>query len=168
MPMEADCDRPCTVPTVRGERMRPLYIFDLDGTLALIEHRLFHIRRTPQNWKMFFEECIYDEPNWPVLRIAREMREGGYDIWVWSGRDDIVMEQTREWLDDIAMLNDVPLRMRQHGDDQPDVSLKRGWLHAMDPADRARLQAVFDDRSSVVTMWREEGVPCFQVAEGEF
>jgi hypothetical protein len=27
---------------------------------------------------------------------------------------------------------------------------------------------VFDDRNSVVEMWRREGIPCFQVAEGDF
>ena len=26
----------------------------------------------------------------------------------------------------------------------------------------------FDDRDRVVAMWREEGVPCFQVAPGDF
>jgi hypothetical protein len=32
----------------------------------------------------------------------------------------------------------------------------------------ARLVAVFEDRDRMVKMWRAAGVPCFQVAEGEF
>jgi len=58
--------------------------------------------------------------------------------------------------------------MRQSRDHQPDVKLKRQWLHELNPVDRARLVAVFDDRASVVGMWRSEGVACFQVAEGNF
>lgn len=48
------------------------------------------------------------------------------------------------------------------------VDLFDVYLGQFDPADRARLVAVFDDRSSVVTMWREHGVTCFQVAPGDF
>ncbi|WGN90708.1 PseT-like polynucleotide kinase phosphatase [Burkholderia phage vB_BglM_WTB] len=59
-------------------------------------------------------------------------------------------------------------RMRPHGDTTPDDQLKRKWLHSLSPVDRARLIAVFDDRQKVVDMWRSEGVPCFQVAPGDF
>jgi hypothetical protein len=60
------------------------------------------------------------------------------------------------------------LRMRNAGDNTPDDVLKEQWLHAMPIKDRARLVAVFDDRQRVVDMWRANGVPCFQVAKGDF
>lgn len=59
-------------------------------------------------------------------------------------------------------------RMRKAGDFTPDEVLKRGWLNEIEPPEYARLTAVFDDRDKVVNMWREAGVPCFQVARGEF
>ena len=31
-----------------------------------------------------------------------------------------------------------------------------------------RIVATFDDRNRVVAMWRDAGIPCFQVAPGEF
>ena len=34
--------------------------------------------------------------------------------------------------------------------------------------DKERLVAVFEDRDRMVKMWRAAGVPCFQVADGEF
>ena len=34
--------------------------------------------------------------------------------------------------------------------------------------DGERLIAVFEDRDRVVAMWRDAGVPCFQVAPGDF
>ena len=40
-----------------------------------------------------------------------------------------------------------------------------GWDYN---AHSQRLVAVFDDRDRVVAMWSAAGVPCFQVAAGEF
>lgn len=60
------------------------------------------------------------------------------------------------------------LTMRAEGDYTPDDELKRQWLNAMSMDDRSRLVAVFEDRDRMVHMWRAAGVPCFQVAEGNF
>ena len=165
--------------------MTPLYIFDLDGTLALIEHRLHYVADGRKNWDSFqaafHAACVDDVPNTPVIGVLNALRKAGAECWIWSGRDDSVRVQTVEWLQRNGCFGSPRsvlwawpfmavdrFRMRPHGDHQLDVTLKRGWLHAMAPADRARLQAVFDDRSRLVKMWREEGVPCFQVAEGDF
>jgi len=32
-----------------------VYVFDLDGTLANIDHRLHFIKTKPKNWPAFFE-----------------------------------------------------------------------------------------------------------------
>lgn len=146
---------------------RPLYIFDLDGTLALIDHRRHLVESEPKRWREFYAACAGDEPHWPVLRTALGLHLAGAELWVWSGRSDEVADQTRAWLR-LHLPQHAQLRMREARDHQPDVRLKRSWLDAMDPADRARLVAVFDDRSSVVAMWRGQGVPCFQVAPGDF
>lgn len=58
--------------------------------------------------------------------------------------------------------------MRVEGDYTPDDVLKRQWLDFMLDEDLARLVAVFDDRASVVQMWRNAGITCLQVAEGGF
>ena len=60
------------------------------------------------------------------------------------------------------------LLMRKAGDHQLDVTLKYGWMADMEPPERNRLTAVFEDRASVVRMWRLAGVACFQVAAGVF
>jgi hypothetical protein len=47
--------------------------------------------------------------------------------------------------------------------------LKRNWYdNVLTAGERRRLVAVFDDRDKVVAMWRSMGVPCFQVAPGDF
>lgn len=153
---------------------RPLYIFDLDGTLALIEHRR-HIldREDSQKWRDFYAACDRDKPNAPVIDTMHRLRWTGAEVWIFSGRSDEVRDKTIAWLADhtIFMTHDLRgpmLQMRAEGDYTADDELKRQWLHSMLPEDRARLVAAFDDRDRVVRMWRSEGVTCFQVADGEF
>lgn len=177
--------------------MTPLYIFDLDGTLALIEHRrhLVEFRdcstcgglglvalsgcgdcgatgRIKPSWPAFFAACVHDEPNWPVISTMMTLIRAGADVRIWSGRSSAVMNETIEWLqryvsDDVD-LDELQLVMRREGDFTPDEELKSGWLAAMTEYDRRRLVAVFDDRDKVVEMWRSRGVACFQVAPGAF
>lgn len=150
---------------------RPLYIFDLDGTLALNGHRAHLLDKTDAGWRAFYAACDRDEPNEPVLRMMDELAYRS-EIWVWSGRSDEVKEKTIEWLRKYSCyplsFNVPAFRMRNAKDHQPDVSLKRKWLHELSKYDRSRIVGVFDDRSSVVEMWREEGLTCFQVAKGDF
>ena len=160
--------------------MRPLYIFDLDGTLALIEHRR-HIIEDPSRdnskWRRFYASCDKDEPNEPVIRVMESLRRFA-DVWIFSGRSDEVRAKTVDWLvkhtsftsgDFDGTFGDLDvLTMRQEGDYTADDVLKSQWLDSMFVEDRQRLVAVFDDRDRVVKMWRNAGVPCFQVAPGEF
>ena len=162
--------------------MRPLYIFDLDGTLALTEHRqhILDNKEDSQRWQKFFAACVDDKPNLPVIATLKTLRRAGSEIWIWSGRSMEVAAQTEEWLYKHGCLRTTmflhwepfrpyeAFRMRPEGDFTPDEQLKFGWLAEMEPPERSRLTAIFDDREKVVAMWRKVGVPCFQVAEGKF
>ncbi|MEZ5595659.1 MAG: hypothetical protein R3E84_04585 [Pseudomonadales bacterium] len=150
---------------------RPLYIFDLDGTVALIDHRRHLVAGKRRAWGAFFAACVHDAPNAPVIRTMRQLHDSGAQLWIWSGRSDEVKAQTLAWLQRHLPwlgLDGNTLRMRRQGDYTPDEILKRSWLHALAVDDRQRLIAIFDDRDKVVAMWRAEGVTCFQVAAGDF
>lgn len=159
--------------TRRSNMTRPLYIYDLDGTLALIDHRKHHIadKKSPR-WDLFYKACVDDEKNIPVIATMAALMKNGADAWVFSGRSDEVRAETIEWLHvntPFSRLHcQLGLEMRKEGDSTPDDVLKKGWLDAMFPEDRARLVAVFDDRDKVCKMWRANGVTCFQVAPGDF
>lgn len=143
--------------------IKPIYIFDLDGTLADCQHRVPLI----PDWDAFFAACDKDTPIWPVIRTARKL-ELNADIWVVSGRNEQAREQTLEWMADHNVPPTWLKFMRAHKDHRPDDEVKREWLHSLAAEDRERIVAVFDDRDRVVNMWREEGLPCFQVAPGDF
>lgn len=161
--------------------MKPLFIFDLDGTLALTGHRqhMLDDKEDPDRWMNFFLACDKDLPNHPVIDTLDRLHfHGGADFLIWSGRSDIVRDKTVKWLADHltdGSNNDfntsfihARLTMRKHSDHTPDEELKLSWLRALHPHDRARLVAIFDDREKVVKMWRENGIACFQVAKGDF
>lgn len=153
--------------------MKPLYIFDLDGTLALTEHRQHILRdkENPKRWQQFFAASVNDYPHTAVITTMRSLAMFA-DIWVWSGRSSEVRKITEVWLCHETHFLDgevaSALRMRDLGDFTADEVLKKSWLDDMSAEDKRRLVAVFDDRDKVVKMWRDAGIACFQVAPGDF
>lgn len=148
--------------------MTPLYIFDLDGTLALIEHRRHFVSNGNSDWRGFFAACVDDVPYGAVVTTLGRLYDTGAEIWIWSGRSDEVRAETEEWLHRWGCSLYTELRMRQAGDHQPDEKLKAAWLASLSDEDRGRIVAIFEDRDRMVKLWRENGIACFQVAPGDF
>lgn len=145
-------------------------IFDLDGTLALIDERRSKatLPGGKMNWKVFFspENIQLDKPNWPVIESFKALQRAGHIVGIFSGRDDISMLETKEWLKQYGIKPNF-LRMRKNGSFTPDDKLKKLWLDDL-ISDGHDVMCVFDDRDKVVKMWRDNGIACFQVAEGPF
>lgn len=55
--------------------MKPLYIFDLDGTLALCNHRQHYLDDVEDSyrWRKFYAACDRDEPNAPVIATMERL-----------------------------------------------------------------------------------------------
>ena len=151
--------------------MKNTIIFDLDGTLALIDKRR-DLSRKP-NGKIDFKilhdpSNIYlDKPNLPVIRMAQLFAQDGFNIVIFSGRSDKTKFTTKSWLTH----NRVPfhkLVMRPHKTMilVPDEVLKKDMLDKH--LDINDIFMVVDDRQKVVDMWRSLGLICFQVADGNF
>jgi hypothetical protein len=147
---------------------KDIVIFDLDGTLALIEARRALAAKPDGkiNWKTFFdpENIKLDLPNAPVITAFKAFAEQGFKMVILSGRDSISRAETRQWLKDNDIHPDI-LWMRPQGSFTPDDVLKRTWL---DELGADNVFCVFDDRDKVVQMWRNNGLTCFQVAPGNF
>jgi hypothetical protein len=148
-----------------------IVIADLDGTIALIEHRRHWLDKdqhpdltSDERWRRFFAGCVDDTPNTPVINTLQALDDAYYEIHIFSGRSEEVHRETVKWLEDF----DIPyhyLRMRPAGDLTKDEILKRQWISEYDLGE---ILCVFDDRSCVVEMWRSLGLTCFQVAPGDF
>lgn len=136
-------------------------VFDLDGTIADISHRVHHVRDGSSNWDAFFAECVNDRPQWHVIRTIFAHLDAGHTVEIWSARSDVVRAETCAWLAEHNIFPGMLTHMRAAGDNTADVVLKRHWLNQLHESERPDL--VYDDRQRVVEMWREEGIPCFQV-----
>jgi phosphoglycolate phosphatase-like HAD superfamily hydrolase len=148
--------------------MKDTVIFDLDGTLADISHRLHYIEGPDKDWDAFFKACVHDEPINTIIGILQEMAAGEYRIVIMTGRSDAVLDETMEWLNAWAPIGqDFELFMRKEGDHTPDDALKLKWLNE-GYIDKDRIFCVFEDRKRVVDMWRGLGLTCLQVAPGDF
>ena len=155
---------------------RNTIIFDLDGTLALIEKRRIKAGKSADgketkkmDWDVFHDpsNIHLDEPNIPVIKMAQLFAEDGFNIVIFSGRSDKTEHTTRSWLS----RNRVPfhkLVMRPHKTMNfvSDEVLKKDMLDKH--LDINDIFMVVDDRQKVVDMWRSLGLTCFQVAPGDF
>lgn len=154
------------------------YIFDLDGTLADITHRLHFIEDgKPKCWDGFFRSCDGDtviEDTAKIFRILKAIENT--KIIMFSGRSDTCIGKTQNWLYDNNLIPSF-LLMRDDGDYTPDHELKQQWLHRLlfgvdilgvGCIHKKQIKGVFDDRAKVVKMWRDNNLTCYQVAKGEF
>lgn len=90
-----------------------------------------------------------------------------YEVWIVSGRSAECRNKTVSWLIANNFSGYAKLIMRKEGDFTDDSVLKVSWLDdGTIPKDR--VLCVFDDRDRVVKSWRDRGIPCMQVAEGNF
>lgn len=141
-------------------------VFDVDGTLADCSERRRHLDQPKPDWKRFFEAMHRDLPIWPVVWALQAIRNTGAPIVICTGRPGEYHERTKTWLDRWGIPYDA-FYGRESRDNRPDVEVKREMLAAM-RADGFEPYLVFDDRAGVVQMWRDEGLVCCQVAEGDF
>lgn len=148
--------------------MSQIILFDLDGTLADLTHRLPFIQQPPKNWNAFFDAVYGDEPIVPMVSMLRLLRELS-SVGICSGRPERCRADTERWLLDKADIGlTLPkMWMRKDGDFRADDIVKREVLESI-RAEGWMPWFVFDDRSRVVKMWRDEGILCAQVAEGDF
>jgi len=147
-----------------------IVIADLDGTIALCDHRRHFVEGPKKDWDAFFKACVDDTPNEPVITTLQALDEAWHQIIIVSGRAEYVREHTKIWLGK----HGIPyarLYMRPNGNYTPDDELKFKMLQDIKKDlgfTDENILCFFDDRQKVVDMWRKHGFTCFQVAAGNF
>jgi predicted kinase len=136
---------------------KPAIICDIDGTLA---HNNGH-----RGWYEY--DKVGDDKLFPHIRKIVNNISFEYDIILVSGREDSCEQATRNWLHAHAITFDR-LLMRKTGDHRADNIIKKEIYEQHIEPDY-NILFVLDDRDRVVNMWRNElGIPCLQVAPGDF
>lgn len=147
-------------------------IFDIDGTLADVAHRLHHLDGE-KDWGAFFRDMQDDAVIEPVAELARLLHKAveaghGLDaVLIVTARPDRPdwRRTTLDWLD----VHGIPydrIYFRPEGDTRQDQLVKAAILQRiLDEGYEPVL--VVDDRPQVVKMWRAHGITTLQCAADE-
>ena len=152
-----------------------IYLVDLDGTVANLDHRLHLIKKrgdmavSPEDWTAFFDACVDDTPIQDVLNTVELLWESGAIIlWV-TGRSHACYAQTVVWLNKHTKIPPRRIYMRKDGDHRQDNIVKGELLDMiLKEYPFNKIWGVFEDRQQVVDMYRARGLRVFQVAQGNF
>jgi hypothetical protein len=133
------------------------------------------------DWTSFYEACEYDEPIEATIYIIQKLSENN-NVEIWSDRCESVRKKTEKWMQNhMPGLSFIKLKMRPIGDSTPDDQLKEKWLNELiknDPntydvcgSDLIHrpfpIKMVFDDRPTVVDMYRKHGIFVFNCAQND-
>jgi acid phosphatase class B len=135
-------------------------IVDLDGTIS---------QKGERGWYEY-SKVSGDTPVERIIRLVRMLHLNGMNIVFCTGREETCMKQSVEWIRRHVFMNDVEpveIYMRPTKDNRPDFVVKKEiYRNLIEP--KHNVWFVLDDRNSVVKMWREIGLTCLQVEEGNY
>ena len=155
-------------------------IFDIDGTVANLDHRLPLVKGKHRDYEAF-EAAVSQDKVIESVQFLYEMLffAPGFGtgkrlnrILFASGRSERCREETEKWLEDNDFKGYDKLYMRpdkmpgtDRNDTRPDTVIKAEMLEQM-RKDGYDPKIVFDDRLGVVKQWPKMGVFCFCVNQG--
>jgi hypothetical protein len=134
---------------------RPLAVFDIDGVLADVRHRLHHVERRPKDWDAFFAAAVDDPPLEQGVALARASAEDCEVVYV-TGRPERCRADTLAWF----ARHGLPageLSMRGSRDRRPARLAKPGLLRRL--AAGRPVAVVVDDDLQVCQAYEAAGYP---------
>lgn len=152
-------------------KYKPLYIFDIDGTIADCGQRLHYLYPedgVKKDWDSFYEETLNDTPMGETIHTLISLYNAYNDIIFMTARSAVTYAATDMWIRQRVGISNPVILMRAEDDYRKDVSVKRDLYESLPEFDKERLVAVFEDRARVVSMWRSMGITCYQVNEGNY
>jgi len=154
------------------------YICDVDGTLMNVEKRVQwakkHKKDTDRvmNWDIFLDPLVmleFDKSNRDVCNIINALYSDSINdnnIIITSARNERHRDVTMKQLS-LADVHYDAMYLRDDDDFRPDDVVKAELLGKI-ITDGYDPTVAFDDRNQVVNKWRELGIKCYQVREGNF
>lgn len=132
-------------------------ICDIDGTLAWMQNR------SPYDYTKVKND-FYDDG---LVRLLTKLCNQGIQLIIVSGREasDQCTQDTLDWLH--KKFDNFIFYQRRQKDYRSDEIIKEEIYHTC-IENTYDIMCVFDDRNKVVNMWRNLGLLCCQVNEGDF
>lgn len=135
--------------------MRELAVFDIDGVVADVRHRLHFIESRPKDWDGFFAAADKDRPLSEGVELARQAM-ASYDLAWLTGRPERLRAVTGRWLAALD-LPATPLVMRRNRDFRQARVAKLEELRRL--ADGRTVAMVVDDDPEVTAALGAQGYP---------
>ena len=160
-------------------------ICDIDGTLMNVEaRRQLAVKMKGKddkrmNWNVFLDPknmLALDTPNWDVVNVLKKFSTDKDTIIFTSARNERHRQATLAQIEKRCLISMYITRYSEKGhrlylraddDFRPDDITKRE-IYEQIVRDGFKPELVFDDRDQVVKMWRDLGLPCYQVRDGAF
>jgi len=139
----------------------PLAVFDVDGVLADVRHRLHHVERSPKDWDAFFAAAPDDPPLEAGVALARNSAQDCEVVYV-TGRPERCRADTLAWFERHG-LPAGELSMRSGRDRRPARVAKPELLRRL-AAGRV-VAVVVDDDLAVCRAYEQAG---FRVIRAEW
>lgn len=146
-------------------------VFDLDGTLLNIEHRVHHVRQKPKNWKAFNSLMHLDTPYEDMVEFLdsfwADFGPERHKIIFCTAREEVHRGVTEESIKKHIVPVWDGLYMRKEKDYRSDAIVKVELLQEI-RKDHGNPWLWIDDRDRVVNALRENGIRVLQCRNGDF
>jgi predicted kinase len=144
-------------------------VFDMDGTLANISHRLPCVRNfnNDPNWKKdwgaFFRLVHNDVLREDIFQEYVKAKGEGHDIIIVSGRPETVRKATEAWLTKHNIYPDRMI-MRPASDSRDDTIIKQEIIDKY--LEKSKIVKWYDDRPRVIRQVQSNGINVINVGGG--
>ena len=177
-----------------NETKEALIIFDVEGTLFDLDHRLHFIQSEQKDWEAFYAASVLDKPVLPMIDLCGNLLNF-VSLLDWGKTSEIDPELLEPLFGNVAFVSDTPeyyrselytalawnvlgeeapktsifppsssLYMRKDGDDRPEADVKKDILDEI-RAKGYSVLFVFEARDKVAKIWRDNGVKCFSLGK---
>lgn len=160
------------------ESSKPIYIFDMDGTICNSLHRHHYLQSVDaegnvvprpggKDWDSFFAAQKDDVPYEAITGIMAALKSELNIVLILTARPQSQYEESVRWLDEHSVAYDG-IFMRPDNCRLDDNLLKPKQLHTYLSDHVSRVRTIFEDRRRIVDSLRHHGFHVCHVAEGDF
>jgi len=139
-------------------------IIDIDNTLSNANDRFKlaekEIGQTDWDFVHAPENLIKDKPNLPMIELAKNYKENGFEVIILTGRPESTRNITKEWLQKYNIPYDK-LYMRSWEDNFLKAPIFKRKIYETEI--KENVFCAYDDDQRIIDVWVDLGITGFKV-----
>lgn len=139
-------------------------IIDIDNTLSIANDRFKSAEKEngKTDWDFVHtdENLIKDKPNLPMIELAKNYKENGFEVIILTGRPESTRKVTKEWLQKYNIPYDK-LYMRSWENNFLKASVFKRKIYETEI--KENVFCAYDDDQRIIDVWVELGITSFKV-----